>query len=379
LGYNLRDNEIIVIQSLLNAEYFEGLVPAEINSYAKYNSYDTAEPIISQNYENRTSINEALNPMIGEELRECVPVSTGKISSITWKKCFPGNFDELMYENTTYCGFYMLIDIVNRSKGILLTVSELKNILLEEYVKYLINYEGQVIDILISEGKKTLGDQVKAGTLSFQNFIYTDSYFITNFDIWLIMERYQIPCIIISSITLAETDNKKKEFVVYGDAGDDFVFIISPGFRAENIPKYKIVQSNEKNIFLPITVTSCQEVLNDAIRDKKSIEYLLSNYRREKTTQYKPKNPNPKPRIKKIFKLKLNDDNDAVDVDIPQEDILGQALEEGEDIIEEPEQQAKEAVVIDNNKSRKKRSNVIIEKKTKTKKIKPVKLVLENP
>ena len=77
--------------------------------------------------------------------------------------------------------------------------------------------------------------------------------------------------------------------------------------------------------------------------------------------------------------MKLNDDNDAVDVDIPQEDILGQAVEDGEDIIEEPEQQAKEAVVIDNNKSRKKRSNVIIEKKTKTKKIKPVKLVIENP
>ncbi len=34
--YNLRDDEIIVLQDLLNPEFFENLVPADINRYAKY-------------------------------------------------------------------------------------------------------------------------------------------------------------------------------------------------------------------------------------------------------------------------------------------------------------------------------------------------------
>ena len=42
--YNLKDDEIIMLQSLLTQEYFEELVPANINKYAKYNSYDEAEP-----------------------------------------------------------------------------------------------------------------------------------------------------------------------------------------------------------------------------------------------------------------------------------------------------------------------------------------------
>jgi hypothetical protein len=49
-----------------------------------------------------------------------------------------------------------------------------------------------VIDILILEGKKTLGDQVKAETLTFSSFIYTDSYFITPLDIWLLVQKYKI-------------------------------------------------------------------------------------------------------------------------------------------------------------------------------------------
>ena len=48
LGYNLLDNEIVVLQSLITQEYFDGLEPAEINKYARYNTYDDAEPIMSQ-------------------------------------------------------------------------------------------------------------------------------------------------------------------------------------------------------------------------------------------------------------------------------------------------------------------------------------------
>jgi hypothetical protein len=374
LGYNLREDEIIVIQSLLNAEYFEGLIPAEINKYAKNNAYDIAEPSLSQNYENRVNLDEAINPSVvaANEDRECVPTSTGKISSILWKKCFPSNFEELMYDKTVYCGFYMLIDIINKAKGVNLSISQLKNELLEEYVKYLINYEGQVIDVLIEEGKKTLGDQVKAGTLSFQNFIFTDNYFITNFDIWIMLEKYQIPSILISSKTLLETKHTKNVFVINGDERSDFLFIISPGLRAENIPKYKIVQSPDKQIFFPISITKCEDVLREAVREKISIEGYLSGYKKEKTTKYKLKNPNPKPRVKKMPKLAIVDEEEEL-VEVaqrPPQEVLGEIVDE----LEEPEQNVSSE---SSAKSRKNVSRVVIKKTKRRRKTGSPKLVIE--
>ena len=372
LGYNLRENEIIVIQSLLNADYFDGLIPAEINKYAKNNAYDVAEPSISQNYENRVNLDSAINPSVeANEDRECVPKSTGKISSILWKKCFPANFDELMYDKTVYCGFYMLIDIINKTKGINLTIPQLKNELLEEYVKYLINYDGQIIDILIEEGKKTLGDQVKAATLSFQNFIFTDSYFITNFDIWLMLEKYDIPSILISSKTLLETKHKTNVFVINGNERSDFIFIISPALRAENIPKYKLVQSPEKKILFPISITKCEDVLRQAVREKTSIEDYLKGYKREKTTKYKLKNPNPKPRVKKLPKLAIVDEDEEIVNFEPPREVLGEILEE---MVEEPEQN----VSSDSSaKSRKNVSKVVIKKTKRRRKVAAPKLVIE--
>ena len=370
LSYNLREDEIIVIQSLLNAEYFEGLIPAEINKYAKNNSYDIAEPSLSQNYENRINLDDAINPSVvaANEDRECVPTSTGKISSILWKKCFPSNFDELLYDKTVYCGFYLLIDIINKAKGKNLSISQLKNELLEEYVKYLINYEGQIIDILIEEGKKTLGDQVKAGTLSFQNFIFTDSYFITNFDIWIMLEKYEIPSMLISSKTLLETKHTKNVFVIYGNEKSDFLFIISPGLRAENIPKYKIVQSPEKRIVFPISITKCEDVLREAVREKISIEGYLSGYKKEKTTKYKLKNPNPKPRVKKMPKLAIVDEEEEL-VEVAQRppEVLGEEVEESEQNISSES----------SSKSRKNVSRVVIKKTKRRRKTGSPKLVIE--
>jgi len=375
LGYNLREDEIIVIQSLLNADYFDGLIPAEINKYAKNNAYDVAEPAISQNYENRTNIDQAINPDIAAtEDRECVPKSTGKISSQVWKICFPSNFEELMYDKTVFCGFYMLIDIINKAKGVSLTVPQLKNELMEEYVKYLINYEDQIIDILIEEGKKTLGDQVKAGTLSFQNFIYTDSYFITNFDIWIMLEKYEIPSMLISSKTLLETNHKKNVFVINGNDRSDFIFIISPALRAENIPKYKIVQSPEKKITFPISVTKCEDSLREAVREKITITDYLSSYKKEKTTKYKLKNPNPKPRVKKMPKLAIVDEEEeAVAFEAPKE-VLGEVLDEFGDKDEEPERN----VSSDSSaKSKKNVSRVVIKKTKRRRKVAAPKLVIE--
>ena len=86
-----------------------------------------------------------------------------------------------------------MIDLIERKTNEKITVNQLKNQLYEEYKLYLDKYKDKIVDILIIEGKQTLGDQVKSDSLSFINFIYTDNYFLTTFDIWLLIQKYKIP------------------------------------------------------------------------------------------------------------------------------------------------------------------------------------------
>lgn len=87
IGYNLRENEIILLQSSLTQEYFDNLIPSVTNKYVKYNSYDETEPIITQTYDNNI---RSLDEAIGQKNEVvCDKVKKNHITSSLWKKMFP--------------------------------------------------------------------------------------------------------------------------------------------------------------------------------------------------------------------------------------------------------------------------------------------------
>jgi hypothetical protein len=305
LGYNLRENEIIVIQSLLTKDYFDGLVPEEINKYVRYNSYDNAEPKISQVYDNTFEINKSLNitvPVQKEEDREktlepnkekCAPKET-HISSKIWKDNLSAGFKELYYNDDSdiNCGFQMLSNIIYKFTGKKLNKNEIKAALDEEYSKYFGVYGSQILDILISEGKKTQGTRVKAKTISFQDFIYLDDYFITNLDIWVIIKKYNIPSIIIATKPIIITNRLKNFLVMYGKPQDDFVFIYSPALRPENIPKYSVIISKDNKIQHFLDVIKNDDIRHeiiDSIANNFTLEKMLQTFTKKTVVKAKPK------------------------------------------------------------------------------------------
>jgi hypothetical protein len=286
IGYNLRDNEIIMVQSLLTQEYFENLSLAPINKYVHFNSYDEASPIISQPYDN---VVPSLNHAIGKNTeRTCQKSEKGHITSTFWKKGFPESFKEVVYGKSSYCTFMLMCDLIEKKTGTKLTVNQLKNILFEEYKKYLDRFQQQIVDILIFEGKKTLGDQVKAETLSFSSFIYTDSYFITPFDMWLLVQKYKIPTIFVSQTPIKIlTSGKHRSFLAHGDAKDKFVFIVVPGLRPQNVPNFKLIETNKQDVFISLDNVKgeCLENINSTFDNEVSIEDFLSNFKRPVANQ----------------------------------------------------------------------------------------------
>jgi len=280
IGYNLRDNEIIMLQSLLTQDYFEMLDPAIINKYVKFNSYDETEPIITQTYENKVTNIDIENSKNLFLESSCNKQTNDKISSGVWKKCFTEKFKEIEYKKNIICTFEIIMDIIEKKTGEKIEINKLKNILYEEYVHYIKSYPQQIVNILISEGKKNLGDQVNSNMLSFSSFIYSDNYFLTPLDFWLLVNKYKIPTFFISTKNLLQTNYEKNIFLAYGNETDKFCFIVVPALGPEKVPSYKMISTDKSDIFISLKELkeTCYDEVKMSLENEVTIENYLKNF-----------------------------------------------------------------------------------------------------
>ena len=303
IKYNLRDDEIIVLQDLLTQEFFENLIPADINRFAKYNTYDNAEPAMPQEIQEVFQIDEVINPY---HERDCVKSEANTIKSGYWKKCFPYDFREVEYTSSNTCSLYLIIDLVEKFKHKTLTIEEVKDNLIGEYSKLTDSFRdkerlNKIVDILREEAQFD-ANQLQDGTMNFEQMINHDGFVAVNFDLWLLLVRYQIPSIFISSKLLPETRYNSQEFVCFTNVGEkDFAFIVTPAMYRRNIsakklPEYKIIVNKNGDVKINLDnfkredEHECLTKLSHAIEDYISVEdYIDFVFKKDITTKYKPK------------------------------------------------------------------------------------------
>ena len=315
IKYNLRDNEILILQDMLTQEFFENLIPVDINKFAKYNTYDTANPIISQAYKKEYDLNEAINP---NHERDCFPSDPAKIKSEEWNHCFPSNYREIAYTGKSkFCTLYMIIDIIKNVKGKELTVEEIKDVLIDEYKRLTENYKNSekintIIDILREEGQFD-ANQLQDETMNFEQLILQEGFAAVNFDLWILLVKFEIPSILVSSKVIPETNFKKKQFLCYDDEQNvdhKFVFILAPAmyirYKQHELknPEYKIIVSDDVTISsnhlhgdILISLDNlenidCLQNIQEAMTDKYSIEDFIDKYFiKRKTTKHPARKP----------------------------------------------------------------------------------------
>jgi hypothetical protein len=166
-------------------------------------------------------------------------------------------------------------------------MNEIKIDLLHEYNKYYKEYGDKIIDILISEGKSNSGHKVKSEAVSFSHIILDENYYLTTFDIWLLILKYKIPTIFISSFGILQTNHRI--FIAYGEKQDDkFAFIRLPATRNKITPIFSIIEDNDNNCFISINNIheKCMHHITSAFTNKTNINTFLDNY--SKKTHNKP-------------------------------------------------------------------------------------------
>jgi hypothetical protein len=186
-----------------------------------------------------------------------------------------------------------MIDLMEKYTGVKVSVNKIKNELFNEYKQYLDEYHDKIVDILIIEGKSLLGKEyqnmVKSKDIDFSTFISDVNYFLTTLDLWLLVQKYKIPTIFISQSCILQTKYEKSGFLGYGDEGDNFVFIILPGFGDKVIPNYKVIQSDKGEIFIPLRDITCIEKMSEIITNGITFEDYLKDFTKFSKTNYQKK------------------------------------------------------------------------------------------
>ena len=283
VNYNLNENELLIIQSLITQDFFDNLDIYPKNKYVSYNSFFNAIPQKSQIYDNsidynivmETNENDLELEEKNDDLNEAIcEIKEDNITSLHWKSYFPKNYSEIQYSNSIYCTFKLIMDLINIPK----TILELKQELLTEYKNYN-NFNREVINILITEGKEEQGKQILNKELNFEDYLMSENYYLTVFDLWLLIKKYNLNVIFMShsklNTKLHYTKLNDNKFIANGNREDQFIHIIVPTFKKKQIPSYKIIIDDKKNNKFALN-PDMDYLLNDEHR-KDIIEYL-QNY-----------------------------------------------------------------------------------------------------
>lgn len=309
-GHNLSADEILILESSIK-DYFKflALSSTKIAQNRQTFVYDDAVPNHNEFfYTNDDKTEDDLRDEMSGQI--CNTVKTNKLSAKTWNECFRNEqkdtFGEIIFEENVFCTFQIVLHILNsfRVKKGYNDPNDIKTLLLNEYRSHIDSHVTiakkekragtedylrvrdefiqKIVSILVAQGKKTRGDQVKSKDMSFISFIEYPDYYLTVLDLWILFEYFKIPCIFLSKSCLIESGAKQLVGFSRTDEGsvdlnEKFVFII---VSSSVIPQYKIVTHNDA---IAISLNDFangvrKDKIVDAIKNKSNVTEFIDGF-----------------------------------------------------------------------------------------------------
>ena len=279
INYDLSDTEIVLMQSsILGRGYLDGLEYEQQNTYIVNNTFDTIQPdpVSSQKYSdvikneqinqsdieqaeillttigtssiNGIGINKRLN-IIEDSPTDIqksssphpdIKICKSKVANLDKKleKFFPEDFKNLEYDRDINCGIQLIHDIFKLNK-IQISKHTIMKELYTQYSKYFEKYQSTIYSILKNQGKTDNIEKVEQNIISFEDYIMSEEYFITELDMLLIMLHHNIDIMLLDN-TVKRGSTTTINFVPnkYNDQND---YYIIANYSYINVPKFKIL------------------------------------------------------------------------------------------------------------------------------------------
>ena len=306
--YIIYDNEMLILQSLLNADYFKDIVEFNDNKYLKNINYQNAIPLFAQKYQSQpitVAEQHKLDEVEGETkglinmefVKEKLKNIQGHPTKSLWGRLFHNSSEEYKFYATARSSFYMLIYILNKVLADLgepveiQSMDYVKDILLRTYSTYLEKpgYREKIMSILNLQGKGKLF----RGNATFEQVVKSENYYVSDLDIWMLATTLSLPIVLFSSTSLKSLFNEKIDWLIMGGKPqtDVYYFVRSPT---------KIVEMEYQLILPGVKLTAPQMTLfyslyqTEAIRNTDSRSSLNLQTLDEYLAVYKPR---PKIRV----------------------------------------------------------------------------------
>ena len=289
--YHINTHEFILSQTALHGNYFTDMKTFNTTDFVQNTNYDTAMPSVSQLYANtQISVQEQYaEPVVSEETVECIEDPAreivGNMRSI-WKRSFPKTALEIVYKNTVSCSFFVLIAILKQHTGITHSILQIKEKLWNGYSRIFEKkpdeYLEKIVGVLRRQGKKALMEPVVKHKITFESLLFSEDYYISDMDIWVIAETYQVPIILFSSMWLKGFTFKVEWLKCGGNVNDKYYFIRSTirMDKPNGVGNYHLINS----IFAFSELREFYTIVSDALqgnpeyaRNIRSIENTLDN------------------------------------------------------------------------------------------------------
>jgi len=216
--YVLSPNEILILESFLNDEYFQDMIPFNVSEFVHQTNYETSEPA--------KHLEESFFPIVTLEeqqkmvrklpkdvyssfvMTECMVKKGEKESFVEgnnrsiWKRSFPKNTREFFFMgNSPNCTFAVAINLLRLANYPSKTIIEIKEDLWKGYEPYMAVHGDKII--------RTLKDQNKNQLLSASNdlstVIRTEDYFLTDLDWWILSKVWNIPIVLFTASKIKMT------------------------------------------------------------------------------------------------------------------------------------------------------------------------------
>ncbi len=248
--YKLNESELLLLQTLLEGDYFDDLTPIQANEYIDNVTYDIAEPSMSQKYSTEvslqqqtssTEIDDTTRITIAECVREIKPTVVGNDTSY-WKKVLPANSREIIFNNSHNCTYYVLIDIIFKHLNKYVTIQLIKTALCKRYNTYMANNETKLLRILkMQNGKRTMINRVIKNEVKLEDLIMSEEYYITNLDIWVLASYFNLPILLFSQKPLDNLGLSVQWVILGGKPMIDNYYCIRSPTNNPQLPEYHLV------------------------------------------------------------------------------------------------------------------------------------------
>lgn len=242
LLYKLNSDEILILESMITNEYFEGLKAFTRNEYVHFNTYDTAQPIITAPYSEKIIKEECL-------------VKTAAITSGHLGQIFSRDFSLMNFGESTKskrmpeCSFELLMKILKDMEKPL-ERRDIQILLVEKYKEY---PQEKILKKLYEEGKEQWVKMIRGDKITLEEFILSEHYYLTLLDIWMIATVFDIP-IVFFGLYNNKVNNKKAFATRAPKTGNGGYYLIRTFAPKQNtIPKYGLIQGPSKELRIPLS------------------------------------------------------------------------------------------------------------------------------